>query len=1143
MKCSSLIAALVLVCMVVPAGFHAGGSAAATGARSDPAIVPEDNHNETANWDFSVGWAYCATAVDLSPGKANVSMTNKMGADKWAKLASLGAGAQREDFSAAYDDVDGMVIVHGGRYYTNGMQDTDWYRPLMTYDPASDKWTDRGESKLPAGNVGVWDGPDGAFLTHGGYYTWYDMMHGVNVYEVNRSTFAWLPATQTWSQRADGPALYHHAAVYDPIDGLMITMGGMDTVVQYNSTQDYYYNYLYTYNYTNDLWSQRNATGTLPPARAYHSAVWDNESGQMIIFGGYNGQAALQDCWAYNYTQNRWTQLTSATPSRYMHAAAWDPVRAVMIICAGRAGALNTNDTQIFDPSANTWSWSTKLSGNSRVLVAGAFDTQNGRMVVCGGGDGTGQNQLQDAWALHRGEPAAEYLEYGTVQSSVLDLGPAFQSINKVSWDGDMPVGTSVSLHFRASNLNVNATAFTETANASKPTQQGRYLQWNISLQSSADRELTPELWAVHVEYTLNNKPVANATGPGLAFKRTSVRLDGTATDADGDALAYKWTKLSGPPVTINTHDLPSASFMPNASGTYVFTLVASDPFADSPASTVTVTVNNRRPRAEAGPDQTGYKGALVTLNGLGIDDDKDPLTYEWTQTGGPNITLVQPTLRNLSFVPTKIGNYTFRLTVDDGEETSAPAIANATITGQAPSALLAASPAMTFLNETVDFSAPGSSDPDGKLIAYMFDFGDGNRTNWQSGGTANHSYARPGTFNATVTVRDDDGFISESSPGMKITVQNRPPVVDASVTPEAGNTSTLFRFLVPKGSTYDPDGAIASYFWDFGDGTNASSSTAVHTYKQKGTFEVRFRVTDNWGAFTEQFINISVANRAPEVAAAAPSQTLTLNTGLEQLFLADVTDPDGDALTYTWNVNGVQQAENGSKLFFKPDKTGAYHITLTISDGETSTQHAWDVTAKKKPAVVEEVNTMQYAIPAGIIIIVAVVAGAVYVIRRARPKDEPVVVYAPPGYKPGDELAVTAAGAGPSAPATSSSAAYSTPAPSSTGYAPQPSAVDDSSAEIATIVATAPSAGGPAPMEAIPYAEPIAPSEGGSAMEAEPVTESETAAPPAAARTPPATRRAQAHSRPPTSYQPPPKSGMSPMDSYTEQMWRKRYG
>ena len=74
-------------------------------------------------------------------------------------------------------------------------------------------------------------------------------------------------------------------------------------------------------------------------------------------------------------------------------------------------------------------------------------------------------------------------------------------------------------------------------------------------------------------------------------------------------------------------------------------------------------------PVADAGPDQEVKALALVTLDGRGSSDpDNDlPLTYGWTQTGGPAVTLSDPSVISLTFTAPGVTTVlTFTLTVTD---------------------------------------------------------------------------------------------------------------------------------------------------------------------------------------------------------------------------------------------------------------------------------------------------------------------------------------------------------------------------------------------------------------------------------------------------------------------------------------------
>ncbi|TCC23473.1 PKD domain-containing protein [Kribbella speibonae] len=183
-----------------------------------------------------------------------------------------------------------------------------------------------------------------------------------------------------------------------------------------------------------------------------------------------------------------------------------------------------------------------------------------------------------------------------------------------------------------------------------------------------------------------NHIPVANAGAPQSAVAGTTVTLNGSGTDADGDALTYAWTQTGGPAVTLSSTTAAKPTFTaPSSASTLTFSLVVRDGTANSAAATTTVTTTpvNRVPVANAGTAQTVNTGTTVTLDGSGSHDpDNDPLTYAWTQTGGPAVTLSSTTAAKPTFTaPATPATLTFSLVVRDGTANSAAATTTVTTT------------------------------------------------------------------------------------------------------------------------------------------------------------------------------------------------------------------------------------------------------------------------------------------------------------------------------------------------------------------------------------------------------------------------------------------------------------------------------
>ncbi|NNE59135.1 MAG: DUF11 domain-containing protein [Hellea sp.] len=180
----------------------------------------------------------------------------------------------------------------------------------------------------------------------------------------------------------------------------------------------------------------------------------------------------------------------------------------------------------------------------------------------------------------------------------------------------------------------------------------------------------------------INETPLADA-GPDQpsVIEATMVTLDGSASsDPDGDALTYAWTQTSGTAVLLSDATAVGPTFTAltltsNTPEVLTFSLIVNDGTLDSVTDTVDITVNNvnEAPVADAGIDQTGIIDAtIVTLDGTGSSDpDGDSLTFAWTQTSGPSVTLSSSASNSPTFTApalTATTTLTFSLIVNDGQ-------------------------------------------------------------------------------------------------------------------------------------------------------------------------------------------------------------------------------------------------------------------------------------------------------------------------------------------------------------------------------------------------------------------------------------------------------------------------------------------
>jgi PKD repeat protein len=176
--------------------------------------------------------------------------------------------------------------------------------------------------------------------------------------------------------------------------------------------------------------------------------------------------------------------------------------------------------------------------------------------------------------------------------------------------------------------------------------------------------------------------------------------------------------------------------------------------------------------------------------------------------------------------------------------------------TGTASNVAPTASFTTTVTDLTAAFDGSASSDRDGRVASYAWNFGDGATS---SGVTATHAYGTAGTYQVTLTVTDDRGATGTQTSAVTVT----PP--PANTPPHSAFTiSSGGRAVTVDGSaSWDSDGTVTSYAWDFGDGAVATGATASHVYAADSTYRVTLTVTDDKGATASTTQSVTVAGPA----------------------------------------------------------------------------------------------------------------------------------------------------------------------------------------------------------------------------------------------------------------------------------------
>lgn len=170
--------------------------------------------------------------------------------------------------------------------------------------------------------------------------------------------------------------------------------------------------------------------------------------------------------------------------------------------------------------------------------------------------------------------------------------------------------------------------------------------------------------------------------------------------------------------------------------------------------------------------------------------------------------------------------------------------------------------PRIGLLNSFIEFDGSQSYDPDGNISYYRWNFGDGSSEILRQNPI--HRYENPGTYEIVLTVIDNHGTSDTTNQSITISAdvpqpnQNPIAIITGTTLATQGDEVSF------DGSTsYDPDGTIVLYQWNFGDGTQANGALQTHTYTAEGDYIVSLTVTDNEGATDTTTFAITIESKS----------------------------------------------------------------------------------------------------------------------------------------------------------------------------------------------------------------------------------------------------------------------------------------
>lgn len=284
---------------------------------------------------------------------------------------------------------------------------------------------------------------------------------------------------------------------------------------------------------------------------------------------------------------------------------------------------------------------------------------------------------------------------------------------------------------------------------------------------------------------------------PASSYTRDLIYFNDTSVETNGEIVNWTWDFGDG---TISYQQNTTHQYTDN--GTYLITLNVTNNVGASNKTSQTLTVLNVRPI----PNFTYIPLRPTNLQIIQFTDsstDSDGTVAYWTWNFGDGTAVNHSQNPTHQYIDN--GTYLITLNITDDDGTTNETNREITVLNVPPIANFSYSPMFPTVHEVITFTDT-STDSDGSIVSWSWDFGDGNISLVQH---PTHTYLIVGNYTVTLTVADDDGTDNSSTRQITVTSPSIPFIINEyptnnSISIQRPPAELHITIGVPKGNSID---------------------------------------------------------------------------------------------------------------------------------------------------------------------------------------------------------------------------------------------------------------------------------------------------------------------------------------------------